>query len=51
MEIKWYESMENLENLARYVIDKDGEIDTVYFLAKPWKWENEWEEYQESLKK
>ena len=44
--MKWYENIENLANLARYIIDKDGEIDTVYFLEKPWKYEKEWNNYQ-----
>ncbi len=46
---KWYNKGENMANLARYIIDKEGEIDTVYFLEKPWKWESEWDAYQISI--
>ena len=41
----WYTDMENLAALARYLIDKDGEIDTVLFIQKPSHWEPEWEEF------
>ena len=43
----WYASLDNLSKLAKYIVNKDGQesLDIVYFLEKPWKWENEWKEY------
>jgi len=48
---KWFTSHDNLTNLYRYLVDKDGQesLDIVDFLEKPWKWENEWNEYQISV--
>ena len=43
--MEWYESINNLTSLAQHLIDQDGEMDTVYFLEKPWKWESEWNQY------
>lgn len=40
--MEWYSSIENLRDLASFIIDRDGEIDTVDFLEKPWKWDTEW---------
>jgi len=34
IQTQWYNNLENLTNLARYIIDKDGEIDTVDFFRK-----------------
>jgi len=48
IQTQWYNNLENLTNLVRFIIDKDGEIDTVYFLEKPWKWDQEWMNYQKS---
>jgi len=47
----WYDDREHLRQLAEYLIDKDGDLDIVYFLEKPWKWEPEWEEYIKEIKK
>lgn len=48
--MEWYDSRENLANLARYIIDENGSesLDVVYFLEKPWKWTEEWNQYQEA---
>ncbi len=51
IQIDWYDDRENLRNLAEYLIDKDGDLDTVYFLEKPWKWNEEWLEYQKGALK
>jgi len=44
----WYTSLDNLAQLAKYIVNKEGHksLDIVYFLEKPWKWEKEWNEYQ-----
>ena len=41
--MEWYESIENLRQLAAYIQDKDGAtaLDTAEFLEKPWKWQDE----------
>ena len=55
----WYEDRQNLVALANYLKDdgewrdystKDHKDDPVkrmiYFLSKPWKWQEEWEQFQ-----
>jgi len=41
----WFTNHENLTNLVKYIVEKDGQesIDIVCFMEKPWKWEKEWE--------
>jgi len=50
--INWYNNHENLVELATYLNTK-GDLssadDMLYFFEKPWKWENEWNEYQTSI--
>lgn len=46
IEKNWYVDIDNLAELARYLIDRDGKIDTVYYIQKPYKWEDEWREFQ-----
>lgn len=49
---KWWLSTENLRQLASFIQDRDGgydSLDTAYFLEKPWKWEEDWNEYQISI--
>lgn len=49
VKIKWYYSMDNLRQLASYLVNNDG-LDSVeavlYFFEKPWKWGPEWIAYQ-----
>lgn len=51
IEPNWYNNHENLVELATYLNTK-GDLssadDMLYFFEKPWKWENEWNEYQEA---
>jgi hypothetical protein len=56
----WYEDRQNLVALANYLKD-DGEWRDystkehkddpanrmIYFLSKPWKWQEEWEQFQQ----
>lgn len=44
--MEWYQSIENLRQLAAFIQDKDGAtaLDTAEFLEKPWKWNEEWDE-------
>lgn len=45
---EWYQSIENLRQLAAFIQDKDGAtaLDTAEFLEKPWHWKEEWDECQ-----
>lgn len=47
-EVSWYENPENLLEFTEYLIDIEGftakEIWAVF--EKPWKWDNEYEEFQ-----
>ncbi len=49
IESNWYNNHENLVELATYLNTK-GDLssadDMLYFFEKPWKWELEWNEYQ-----
>ena len=47
----WWNYLENLRFLTIYLQDRDGEdsLDIPELLEKPWKWENEWYEYQTSI--
>lgn len=43
----WYTDYENIKNLAYWLLSKgkfNSEKDVVYFIEKPWKWEEEWNE-------
>ncbi len=45
----WYLDLDNISILARYLEEKgDFTIasDVIYFMEKPWKYEKEWEAYQ-----
>lgn len=46
---KWYESIENLCNLAKELKDEDPEFDVIYFMEKPWKWNQEWINFKEGI--
>jgi hypothetical protein len=44
---KWYEVHENLVSLAEYLADHGATAhELVSFIEKPWKYEDEWNEYQ-----
>jgi len=45
---EWFNSRDNLRELVAHMIDTDGELDVVYFLEKPWKWQAEWDKLQET---
>ena len=49
--MEWDDNLKNLRNLAEYIIDRDGEIDTVHFLEKPWHYHDDWDEYQTKIEK
>ena len=46
----WYSSHESLVNLAQHLLDA-GELQTgedmLAYFEKPWKWQAEWDSYQE----
>lgn len=46
---KWYESITNLTILATHLREDDSEFDVIYFMEKPWKWNQEWIEFKEGI--
>ena len=44
MSEEWYDSRDNLLKLAQWIVYNDGSgaLDVMYFLEKPWKWNEEW---------
>ncbi len=48
MKTHWYDNQVDLLNFAKYLHDKDefDDVDgVIYFYEKPWKWNEEWKEY------
>jgi hypothetical protein len=48
---KWYEVHENLAGLAGWLAERDPQdaAQVAAFIEKPWKYEDEWNEYQTDL--
>lgn len=49
MKQPWYESQSNRNALARWLDDRDeftNPIDVIRFFDTPWKFNDEWQEYQ-----
>lgn len=49
----WYDNQVDLLDFAKYLHDKDEFDDAdsvIYFFEKPWKWNEEWKEYNSQLK-
>ena len=52
----WYENKDNLMVLARYLHEigqwdgKEGVSNLLYYFQKPWKYDEEWQEFQKSKK-
>ena len=48
---EWYYTHDNLCALGRWLVDeKDYDAkDLLYFFSKPWKYDDEWNEYRNSL--
>lgn len=46
--MEWFKTFDNVHALGQWLAERgDLDIRTVwYFLSKPWKWEEEWKEYQ-----
>lgn len=53
MENQWYDNVENVINLARALesnTDLRSVDQVIRLFEKPWKWEREWNLFQESIK-
>ena len=56
MVIMWYENKDNLMLLARHLQDigqwdgNKGVSNLLYYFQKPWKYDDEWQEFQKSKK-
>ncbi|MFZ9793825.1 MAG: hypothetical protein ACO3F3_15960 [Gemmataceae bacterium] len=53
MEMQWFDSVENVINLARALesnTDLRSVDQVIRLFEKPWKWEKEWGLFQESVK-
>ena len=51
--VNWYNNQIDLLEFAKYLHDKDEFDDAdavIYFFEKPWKWNEEWKEYQNEKK-
>jgi hypothetical protein len=50
---KWFEDFEKVLNLAKW-LEEEGRVTTAFqmlqIFEKPWKWEQEWNEYQAAKK-
>lgn len=46
--MEWFKKIDNVYALGQWLAERgDLDIRTVWcYLSKPWKWSDEWEEYQ-----